>query len=80
MPAPAFVATGSMHSPRMADTATLLQDGRVLVAGGETDLFGDSVLASAELYDPSTGTLALTGSMNAARMNHTATLLSDVAS
>jgi hypothetical protein len=76
-PAPTFVATGSMHDPRMAATATLLQDGKVLIAGGETDLFGGSILSSAELYDPTTGTFTLTGSMTAARAEHTATLLSD---
>jgi WD40 repeat protein len=76
-PPPSFVATGSMHDPRMAATATLLQDGKVLIAGGETDLLGDSILSSAELYDPTTGTFTVTGSMTAARANHTATLLSD---
>jgi hypothetical protein len=76
-PAPSFVATGSLHDPRMAATATLLPDGKVLIAGGETDVTGDSILSSAELFDPTTGTFTLTGSMTAARTNDTATLLSD---
>jgi hypothetical protein len=51
-------------------TATLLGDGRVLMAGG----FGDS---RAELYDPRTGTWTATGDMGGERYSHTATLLAD---
>jgi N-acetylneuraminic acid mutarotase len=74
--------TGSMNIARFYHTATLLPDGKVLVAGG---FYNDgscsdrlcSAVATAELYDPSTGTWSLTGSMNVARENHTATLLSN---
>lgn len=48
-----FVLTGAMERGRSGHSATLLDDGRVLIAGGEHQA---DVLASAELYDPSTGT------------------------
>ena len=67
-----FVLTGSLNTPRQYHTATLLNNGMVLVAGG----FGSSgALASAELYNPATGTFTPTGSLNTARGQHTATLL-----
>jgi hypothetical protein len=64
--------TGSLKTARFHHTATLLPDGRVLVAGGEDQM---NALASAELYDPATGTWSDTGSLNTARDSHTATLL-----
>ncbi len=73
-----FSPTGSMAHPREAHTATLLPDGRVLVAGGTTITFGTSTYdAFAELYDPTSGTFSPTGSMAKARYWHTATLLPD---
>jgi len=68
-----FRSTGSMSQARESHTATLLQDGRVLIVGGQND----NVLSSAELYDPLTGKFNPTGSMSAPRENHTATLLAD---
>jgi len=68
-----FVATGSMATPRASGfTATLLTDGRVLIAGG-----GYPPLDSAELYDPSTRRFSPTGAMTTTHWNHTATLLND---
>jgi len=75
-----FVRTGDMVVSRSQHTATLLQDGRVLITGGVTNAVGNysaTVLASAELYDPTTGTFVATGTMSAARRMHTATLLPD---
>jgi hypothetical protein len=73
-----WTPTGSMVSPRTWHTATLLPNGKVLVVGGRTDPFnGNSILASAELYDPATGTWALTSPMSRVREKHTATLLPD---
>jgi N-acetylneuraminic acid mutarotase len=67
-------ATGSMSVRRAAHTATLLPNGKVLVAGGYG---GDgNNLSSAELYDPATGSWASTGSLSVGvRQSATATLL-----
>jgi PKD repeat protein len=69
-----WTPTGSLNTSRFEHTATLLEDGKVLVAGGASD--GTS-LTSAELYDPTAGTWSVTSSMTAARESHTATLLPD---
>src|SRR5438105_730712 len=57
--------TGSMSSSRAFFTATRLNNGKVLVAGGEYNQTQVST-ATAELYDPRTGAWSLTGSMNVA--------------
>jgi len=73
-----FSPTGPMNVVRLrGHTAALLEDGRVLVTGGTDDSLAASPLASAELYDPKTGTFALTGAMAYARSGHTATRLAD---
>ena len=69
--------TGSMNAAREMSTATLLPDGKVLVAGGSANNADTSILSSAELYDPTTGTWTLDTPMYNARMYHTATLLQD---
>nr|MDA8100502.1 hypothetical protein [Nitrospiraceae bacterium] len=64
--------TGAMAIPRDRHSATVLPNGKVLIAGGFN---GSSYVSSAELYDPSAGTWSTTGSLAAARGVHTATLL-----
>ena len=64
-----WVATGQMHAARSGQTATMLRDGKVLVAGGGT--------ASAELYNPATRTFSATGRMPVAVADATATLLTN---
>jgi|SRR5438132_3124550 len=66
-----WTATGSMTPRRYDQTATLLPNGQVLVAGGGT--FGP--LKSAELYDPATALWTVTGRMTTEREVPTATLL-----
>jgi len=66
-------AIRSMTAKRAAHTATLLDNGKVLIAGG---FVGDGEgLSSVELFDPTSGTFASAGNMSAARASHTATLL-----
>jgi Galactose oxidase, central domain len=71
-----FTATGSMTTTREEHTAVLLANGNVLVSGGnKKTLTTQTPLASAELYNPATGTWTATGSMSNARSGHTSTVL-----
>jgi N-acetylneuraminic acid mutarotase len=70
-----WTLTGKLNVARYGQTATLLRDGKVLIAGGTDDGDLASTLASAELYDPATGNWSVTGSLNASRIFHTATML-----
>lgn len=72
-----FTPTGDMSVARSFHSATLMADGRVLIVGGHRFNFRNSALASAEIYDPATGTFSPTGEMRIGRQEHTATLLSD---
>jgi WD40 repeat protein len=78
-----FKPTGAMGTNREIHTATLLADGRVLIAGGLS--FANSPrngpyyspLFKAELYDPAAGTFSPTGDMTDSRYCHAATLLTN---
>ena len=70
-----FSATGNLNQARAGHTATLLKNGRVLIAGG-----WDSTarkLSSAEIYDPETEAFQPTGNLATPRSNHAAALLGD---
>src|SRR5262249_3951628 len=68
-----FTLVQPMKQFRRFQTATLLLDGKVLVAGGAPFL----PAATSEIYDPSTATWASSGALNVGRDRHTATLLQD---
>ncbi len=63
-----------MGIARERHTASVLIDGKVLVAGGHNNT---SPLNSVELFDPSTETWMTTSNMNSARITHTASVLND---
>src|SRR5437899_8995950 len=65
---PLIIARGSQR-------ATLLSNGKLLIAGGLTN--GGLTLSAAELYDPAMGIWTAASSMNASRAHHTATMLPD---
>ncbi len=78
-----FTLTGSLNTARELQTAAMINgttingtmiNGMVLIAGGQGS---GGALASAELYNPTTGTFATTGSLNTARLYHTATLMNN---
>ena len=70
-----FSSTSSMHLEREKHTATLLNTGKVLVAGGWN---GTAYTTSAEIFDPASNTFTpTTGNMTTARGGHQATLLND---
>jgi hypothetical protein len=64
---PAWTTTGAMSYPRSGHTMTTLTSGKILVAGASA--------CEAELFDPSSGTFALTGCLVHPRTGHTASLL-----
>ena len=73
-----FTATGNLVEPRVGHQATVLPSGMVLVTGGLLNDPPNSMvdrMATAELYDPATGTFALTGEQLQPRAGHAATVL-----
>jgi pimeloyl-ACP methyl ester carboxylesterase len=73
----AFSSAGNLATARLLHTATILPNGRVLLAGGAQNSGYFTSLSSAELYDSATGAFVGTGSMSDARYSATATMLSD---
>jgi len=69
-----FSRSASMREPRISHSATLLEDGTVLIAGGRNVR---GMLSTAEIYDPVTGRFHPTGSMSEPRLGHNAFRLSD---
>ena len=63
-----------MADARSGHTATLLKDGRVLLAGGEGSAGAVSTL---EVFDPATSAFAFAGTMSSARKDHAAALMAD---
>jgi lipopolysaccharide export system protein LptA len=73
-----FSATGGMTTARESHTATLLNDGKVLIAGGHKDRrTAITIYASTEIYDPKSGTFTPSGNLTVKRHKHDATLLAD---
>lgn len=70
-----WYAAGELGTPRELHTATVLPDGRVLIAGGRDA--GGGALASAELYDPIDGSWTAAAPMSVARAMHIAAALPD---
>src|SRR5436190_6343834 len=73
---PNWSETGFLIGDRYSHTATLLNNGKVLVAGGHSGAGGAGpYLRTAELYDPATGLWSATGQLTGSEADHTATLL-----
>ncbi len=69
-----IVDSTSLSVARVGHTGSRLQDGKILIVGGEN---ASGALSLVEVYDSVTGTFALAASMGTRRADHTATLLAD---
>ncbi len=76
LPTAAVTPTGSLKEARANHTATLLQDGRVLVVGGE-QIATRTPTASIEVWDPKTGQFTKLADLPSPIVGHSATLLAD---
>src|SRR5215471_7210356 len=71
VPAPSFTAGPALLRARSGHTATVLADGKILVAGGEAS-------GSAEIFDPISQSFSLvSGNLNTPRQYHSAVLLNN---
>ena len=70
-----FTLTGTMVTPRANSAATLLNNGNVLIAGG--NVANTTATASAEMFNPISATFSSTGSLSNPRFSHTMTLLNN---
>jgi hypothetical protein len=70
-------STVSLDQGVFYHTATLLNDGSVLIVGGQLNNSSADATTQAEIYQPSSGTFAVLGGLNIPRQQHTATLLQD---
>jgi len=75
VPSNTWAATGNLIGARAGAASALLYNGQVLITGGVNS--AGVVTATAECYNPSTGTFLATASMQTPRVNHTASLLPD---
>ncbi len=72
---PGFTNVAAANTARFSHTATLLPNGKVLVAGGIVS--AQTSTNTAEIFDPATNTWSSAASMNTARNSHCATLMSN---
>ncbi len=72
-----WTLTGSLNTARVFNETTLLENGSVLASGGEACEYCSDGLNGAEIYDPTSGSWSVTGSMAQGRYSHTATRLSN---
>src|SRR4030095_3763265 len=69
-----ILGTGQLSIARRGHTATLLQDGRVLIVGGDNQ---NGLVSQAEIFDPASLTSSVLSNSPSPRTDHTATLLAD---
>lgn len=69
-----IIGTANLNIERRGHTATLLQDGKVLIVGGENQ---SGIVSQAEIFDPVSRTSSLSPGTASARTEHTATKLAD---
>jgi hypothetical protein len=69
-----IVGTGQLNIERRSHTATLLENGKVLIIGGDNQ---NGVVSQAEIFDPVSRTSTLAATSLTPRTDHTANRLSD---